>query len=102
MNLMISICRRLLKAMPLAILLIGLLLALPIRPAAAGASCATGDCVLACDPRLRQCSMYSLSEVTKRLVIVEFMPYGYKRVYSNSPCERRVCTHRNASCNPLP
>lgn len=75
---------------------------MPLQPAAAAEKCARGDCVLACDMRLRQCSMYASGELTSRLVVVEFMPYGYKRVYSNSLCERRVCTRRNTACYPYP
>ena len=96
------LCRRLLKVLPVAVILISLLPAMSIRPVSAGALCASGDCVLACNPRLRQCSMYSLREVTDRLVVVKYMPYGYKRVYSNSLCERRVCSRNNSSCYSLP
>lgn len=78
------------------------MLAQASRPASADTTCAGGNCVLACDTRLRQCSMYSLQEITPRLTIVEFMPYGYRRVYSTSACERRVCTRRNASCFDYP
>ena len=82
-------------------LLLGSLL-LTVQPVAADLRCARGGCVLACDTRLRQCSMYSLQEITPRLIVVEFMPYGYQRVYSTSLCERRVCTRRNASCYAYP
>lgn len=73
-----------------------------IQPVAASVHCASGNCVLACDTRLRQCSMYSLREITPRLTVVEFMPFGYQRVYSTSACERRVCTRRNVSCFVYP
>ena len=89
---LLSVAAMLLVALPL----------LTVRPAAASVRCASGDCVLACDTRLRQCSMYSLREITPRLTVVDFMPYGYKRVYSTSLCERRVCTRRNASCEVYP
>lgn len=94
-------CRRFWLKSVVAILFV-LLPLLATRPALANSRCARGNCVLACDTRLRQCSMYSLREITSRLSVVEFMPYGYKRVYSNSACERRVCTRRNASCYAYP
>ncbi len=94
--------RRLKRLLQLAIILPGLMHAMATRPAAASAPCDRGTCVLACDTRLRQCSMYSTSELTPRLVVVDFMPYGYTRVYSKSLCERRVCTRRNASCYLIP
>lgn len=94
-------CRRIRLKLVVAILFV-ILPFLAARPALANARCARGNCVLACDTRLRQCSMYSLQEITARLSVVEFMPYGYKRVYSNSACERRVCTRRNASCFAYP
>jgi hypothetical protein len=92
----------LLQMLRAAALVLGMAFAMPAQPAHAGPPCARGDCVLACDLRLRQCSMYSLRELKPRLVVVEFMPYGYTRVYSNSQCERLVCTRRALSCSPLP
>jgi hypothetical protein len=85
-----------------AIVLMVVLPAWPARPASAETRCAVGHCVLACDTRLRQCSMYSLEELTPRLKVFKFMPYGFTRVYSNSECERRVCTRHNAACYPFP
>lgn len=96
-----SIHRRLsLMLIATALLLGGVLLS--VQPTSASSRCARGNCVLACDTRLRQCSMYSLQEITPRLIVVEFMPYGYQRVYSTSVCEHRVCTRRNASCFVYP
>jgi hypothetical protein len=94
--------RRRIRLLSVAAMLLAILPLLVTRPAAAGTLCARGDCLLACDTRLRQCSMYSERELTPRLTIVEFMPYGYRRVYSTSACERRVCTRRNASCDVYP
>jgi hypothetical protein len=86
----------------LIIVLLSLLPGTGLRPASAAPRWAASKCVLACDTRLRQCSMYSPQEVTSRLVVVEFMPYDYKRVYSNSLCERRVCARRSSTCYLIP
>jgi hypothetical protein len=95
--------RRLIKTVVLwIIVLLVVLPAWPARPASAAKLCASGKCVLACDTRLRQCSMYSLQEITPRLIVVNYMPYGYTRVYSNSVCERKVCARRSSACYLIP
>lgn len=68
--------------------------------AGAGGVVAGKACVMACSPRLRQCSMYSGQEVPRRYITVRYIPRGYRRVYSSSTCENIVCTARNSICTP--
>lgn len=73
---------------------------LPQSSLAADGSATRRRCVLACSQRLRQCSMYSVKEVPRGYRRVSHLPFGYKRVYGNSVCERLVCAKNSVTCRP--
>lgn len=58
------------------------------------------SCVLACQPSQRVCSLFENTRIPSGYLRVSRMPYGYKRVKSDSMCENVVCLSRSVVCRP--
>ncbi len=86
-----------------ALLLSGLLLTLlPASPkvALSAPPLQSRNCVLACHPIRRVCSLFDRARVPSGFVRVNRLLVGYKRVKSESPCENMVCISRSTVCSP--
>ncbi|MGQ9904083.1 MAG: hypothetical protein ACUVRU_07140 [Anaerolineae bacterium] len=78
----------------LPLLMMAFLLPLPVN---AKFTPEEARCILACNPKMRQCGYYEVGKVPSESLLQRGVPPRYKLVKTNSPCDRRMCLTKNTS-----